>query len=236
MPAQEQLLKRLSNAMKKARRHLKPTKSLGSIRLWVLKSFTDNFVLGWPCLDDDAEGELGSTFFRVALFQAALIEGGFFCRGAISVGPLYMDNHMVFGSGLIDAYDAESRLARDPRIILTEFAEAQVKHHVSYYSSPAESPQQAYLLRDADGYVFVNYLNIILEEAGRNTFLRTLRIHRTQIEKKLSEHKTEPIHWNKYLWCANYHNYVCTNSISEAERLSIDLVRFQPRPAALIPE
>ena len=53
-------------------------------------------------------------------------------RGAISIDNLYIDEHIVYGKGLIDSYLGESQKARDPRIILTETAALAVKQHIKY--------------------------------------------------------------------------------------------------------
>src|SRR5438046_884782 len=90
---------------------------------WVVKAFTDNFVVGLP-VDGEGRPEVGIRIVldRVARFQLELAKEGFFVRGALSVGPLYMDEHLVYGSALIEAYEAETKRARDPRVILTPSA------------------------------------------------------------------------------------------------------------------
>jgi hypothetical protein len=78
-------------------------------------------VLGFPIIDD-GESEFGRMIYSVGLFQYSLLRHGFFVRGGITVGPLYMDEDMVYGKGLLDAYDAECKLARDPRVVLAPAA------------------------------------------------------------------------------------------------------------------
>lgn len=99
--------------------------------LYALKAFTDNIVMGWP-VRDDAEIEIGDAFDKVSSFQFQMAIKGFFVRGAISVGDAYVDDIAVFGGALIEAYEGESMLARDPRIILTSTAVETVKHHLDF--------------------------------------------------------------------------------------------------------
>jgi hypothetical protein len=48
-----------------------------------------------------------------------LLDFGFLIRGAISVGPAYVDRANIFGRGYINAYEGEKK-ANHPRIVLTE--------------------------------------------------------------------------------------------------------------------
>jgi hypothetical protein len=75
---------------------------------------------------------------------------GFFIRGGVAVADVYFDEEIVFGPGLLEAYATESQRARDPRIVLAD----------SCLQYIAESSSGS-LLKDADGQLFVNYLNKI---------------------------------------------------------------------------
>ena len=70
-----------------------------------LKGFTDNVVIGWPVTDGgDGTMEMEQALVRLAYFQLDMVNAGFFVRGAISVGSLYLDETMVFGEALSEAY------------------------------------------------------------------------------------------------------------------------------------
>jgi len=146
----------------------------------------------------------------LSFFQFSLALAGFFIRGGLSIGPLYMDDIAVFGGGLNEAYDAESRLARDPRIVLTSSAEQAVKAHMKYYAEPDYSPQSRDLYRDSDGKLFLNYLDtVLIAEHENGPFYDELLKHKEVVERALTEHKGNPVNWSKYAWVANYHNYFC---------------------------
>ena len=55
-----------------------------------IRAFTDKLVVGYPLTAPGREGEpeLGSIFMHLAFFQFALIQQGFFVRGAIGCGDL----------------------------------------------------------------------------------------------------------------------------------------------------
>jgi len=65
---------------------------------------------------------------------------------------------MAWGSGLLAAVEAEQKLARDPRVVLTGDAIALTVEHLRYYGRISESPHAGEILIDWDGTPFVNYL------------------------------------------------------------------------------
>jgi hypothetical protein len=205
---------------------------------YALKSFTDNIVIGWP-ISDDAETELGGAFRAVAGFQFEMINAGFFIRGAISVGDVYVDDIAVVGGGLIEAYEGESTLARDPRIVLTSSATKAVEQHLKYYGSRsgggAHAPQNRDLLKDADGQLFINYLDDTVLYEYDDPQYEVLNRHKLRISEKLEEYKSRPAIWNKYAWVARYHNYFCDlHSSHFNETHKIDVGRFELSPSLII--
>lgn len=213
----------------------KPSDSRWGKRTYEIKAFSDNIVIGHPViLDKDAEAELGHIFFQLQFFQITMILKGFLIRGAISIGDLYIDNDIVFGDGLIKAYSAERDLARDPRIILTPESEKLVRQHLRYYGKQTWAPHNRDLLLDADGKMFVNYLDAILiaeDEVG--PFFDQLEAHKQIVELRLKEYKNQPLKWSKYLWAANYHNTFCEHNNFEA-KYKVNLDDFQMRPTKIV--
>jgi hypothetical protein len=176
---------------------------------YALKAFTDNVVIGWP-IRDDAESELGGMLSMLTGFQMQLALEGFFVRGALALGDCYVDDIVVFGDALEEAYRAERSLARDPRIILTTGVVEATKVHLSYYPDPRGAPHVKGILRDADGQWFINYLQaILLGEEEQGPYYEDLNRHKVIVEEKLSRYKADPPIWSKYAWVAGYHNYFC---------------------------
>lgn len=206
---------------------------LGKKDRYRVRTFTDNIVIGFP-VRDDAESELGSVFWRLAFFQLSMVNQGFFLRGGISVGNLFMDERVVFGRGLIEAYRGERERARDPRIILTDSAKAAVKQHLIYYSDPASSPQARELFVDADGQYFLNYLNtILLAENEQGPFYEELEKHKQSVEERLRICKDRPSLWSKYAWVAGYHNFFCDQYSYFSEEYKVDLSKLQMSPSRI---
>ncbi len=226
----DELLSRLHDALTRGRVLLDPDNPYiqdDDPDLYVLKAFTDSIVIGWPA-DDDAEGELGSMYGRLADFQLEMASSGFFVRGGLSVGMAYVDDITTFGEALLDAYTGESELARDPRIVLTTSATALMARHVSYYAAPEESPQNSELLLDSDAQVFINYLNSVLVDGGLG--FERLVDHRNQVIAKLEEFTERPSIWSKYAWAARYHNAFCEqNMLEDAYRIPVETYAAEPR-------
>jgi hypothetical protein len=197
--------------------------------LYALKAFTDNIVVGWP-VREDAEAELGNALTSTAWFQLQMVLGGFFIRGALSIGSAYVDEIAVFGEALWEAYDGESRVARDPRIVLTKSAIEAVQMHLTYYGDPRRAPHSHAILKDADGQWFVNYLDgtILVAEDEVGPDYDSLKLHKQIVEERLQEHRSNPAIWSKYAWVAGYHNYFCTTHpqhFSDDHAIDVDLFR-----------
>jgi hypothetical protein len=173
---------------------------------WRVKAFTDNIVLCFPMLSgEDEAGTLPITIDRLASFQLYMTIDGFFIRGGVAVADAYLDEDIVFGPGLLEAYATESQRARDPRIVLAD----------SCLQYIAELPSGS-VLKDADGQLFVNYLHKIIwydvydEQEGRTPMgVDLLTQHKRLVEAKLHEYAAEPTIWSKYHWVARYHNFFC---------------------------
>ena len=157
--------------------------------LYALKAFTDNIALGWP-ISNDAERELTGTLNMLARFQMEMVLEGFFVRGAVSVGDCYLDEVVVFGEALLEAHNGESKTARDPRIIMAGSAVSEAKKHFNYYVHPRYN---RYLLQDADGQWFVNYLECAIHK--QLPYQQMLLAHKSMVEQRLVQHKKDPPIW-----------------------------------------
>jgi hypothetical protein len=240
----QSLLTRLHKALSAASHHLKELDEDGSPLLppdlcpmkdiYKMRTFTDNIVIGYP-IGDDAEMELGAIFSQLSFFQLEMVNHGFFIRGAIAIADLYIDDMTVFGQGLLDAYDGESKDARDPRIVLTKSAQDAVLQHVRYYSNPSHSPQARELYKDADGQFFLNYLeSILIAEEEHGPFFNILANHKSAVEAKLTEYRDQPVYWAKYAWSASYHNFFCDQYRYFSSEHKIDVSQFQMQPTRIV--
>lgn len=196
-----------------------------------ISTFTDNIVIGYP-IRKDAEMELWSIFSKLACFQLEMANQGFFIRGAITIGDVYIDELTVFGEGLINSYAGEAKDAINPRIILTKSAQDKVIKSVEkhYLDGPEasysfESSHMRDLYKDEDGRFFLNYLSSITIGDYNDQFIELLEMHKIIVKEKFAEYRNQPC-FTKYVWSANYHNFFC-DQYSEFDECKIDLSELQ---------
>jgi len=199
-----------------------------------IRIFTDCILIGCPIRQNANKSNFikgANEFYEILsllyLFQLEMVNQGYFIRGAISVDELYMDDLIIYGTGVIDAYEAESKQAKFPRIILTKSAETMfVEMDKGFINQKTDNYINRYLNRDSDGYLFLNYLESIKIGDNNYQFVDDLEKHQNTIEESLGKHKNDPHLLEKYIWVANYHNFFCSLPPLYAEYI-IDLTEYQ---------
>lgn len=181
-----------------------------------VKSFSDNVLIS-------LKYEVGKNFIAplfefVCGYQKVLLQHGYFVRGGMSLGGLYVDEYAIYGQALIDAYDIESDKAIYPIVMLSqdvlEFAKrnkhlglvSQVFNHRNFLSYVFEFREQ----------FFVNYLRsaFISDEVGVGVFPKKLDVdfiehHRNIVVLNMKKHSANERIFSKYLFLAAYHNEFC---------------------------
>lgn len=82
----------------------------------MMSSISDSLVFSIRLKERGAMNKINkllSAFTHALLFQYSLL-----LRGGITVGKIYHDNDIVFGPGLVKAYELECKMAIYPRIIM----------------------------------------------------------------------------------------------------------------------
>jgi hypothetical protein len=179
----------------------------GTPRLWETRAFSDNVAIGQP-IRWGGEPELGYMMADLAFLQLGLVHDGYFLRGGIAVGELYMDEDLVFGVGILDAHDAEL-VARVPRVVLHQSAVDLIREQVKYYSSVAGAPHNDAVLVDEDEQFFLNYLDAFWPDKTEYADYSAVQKHSEIVRMRLNEFANESRYRAKYEWVARYHNYFC---------------------------
>lgn len=92
-----------------------------------MTTFSDCIVISAPLAHGDGVKRLGVI---ACMLWLDLLGVGVLARGAITCGPLYHAENIVFGQAMIDAYMLESKKAIFPRIIVTpELQETLLNRH-----------------------------------------------------------------------------------------------------------
>ena len=179
---------------------------LRRVTLRGLSTFSDHVVRTAPLDGLDADHILATVQFELSQIQhiqANLAVNGIFVRGAMTRGPIYISDEIVFGPALVHAYEMEQKVAIYPRIIVDE---ARV---IAEMQSLVGKENTARLCMD---YLFygdneqwsVNYLQAG-DELGER--LALLKEHSKVLHRNLSEISDLAV-LAKYRWLANFQNSV----------------------------
>lgn len=84
-------------------------------------------------------------------------EGPIFIRGGITKGPLFENDDIIYGQGLIKAYLLESEFAKYPRVIFTEETLESGKSNAKYMRADLSLVGRNFTL-DEDEFYYLNYL------------------------------------------------------------------------------
>ncbi|QCJ44690.1 hypothetical protein FAY30_23940 [Bacillus sp. S3] len=211
----DQLLQHLHKILTQQYNNLKP----GEDYVGIFKAFTDNIVIGLP-IYEDGESQLGGIFLDFASFQLELTLNGFFIRGGIAIGDYYGDDEFAYGPSLIEAHYLEDKLAKFPRIILSENTVHMVKEHIKNYAEPYWAPQSRDILQDCTNQKwFINYLEAVMFDVHATgdyqVAIHQLHKHKKEIETNLIKYNGNTKVHPKYVWAAEYHNYFCSENIPQ---------------------
>ncbi|RZJ92499.1 MAG: hypothetical protein EOO20_01570 [Chryseobacterium sp.] len=114
-------------------------------------SFSDSIVVSVKV--DDNINEMASTLIvNLAYIGAIMMEKGILFRGGLTIGNIFhKENGTVFGQGLIEAYQLESKSAKYPRIILSDKLIRELNYPLE--AKRDRYPYHQYLDRFDDGSV-----------------------------------------------------------------------------------
>ena len=164
-----------------------------------IKVFSDNVVIAQRIKKDCLADQIISILNLVSLIQfEALIQFDFPLRGGITIGELFIDESIVWGTGLIEAYNIENNLANYPRVIVTQ------KVIESYDTCSSKTVNLYSIIKeDNDGLWFVDYFL-----AAPN--LEIIPAISASLRDKAMSHANEDIRVRqKVNWIIAYFNSYC---------------------------
>ncbi|MCH5261590.1 MAG: hypothetical protein J1F42_01630 [Lachnospiraceae bacterium] len=86
---------------------------------WKVYSFSDNFAIVINSIEAGLVLDLKELVSVLILIQYEFLAVyGFFIRGSITSGNVYVGNKFIYGEGLIKAYEIENSIAIYPRIVV----------------------------------------------------------------------------------------------------------------------
>jgi len=142
---------------------------------------------------------------------------GVLLRGGISFGDLYMDQEVVFGPALVDAYLLAEKVAKFPRIVVDPRIMKVIKESARNY----DELNELWSIRIDDGGVFaIDYLQAaysadsesLSRSYGFKSFDQMMANHSRTITSQLERiHEDDDKVRQKIIWLARYHNIVVTD-------------------------
>jgi hypothetical protein len=181
--------------------------------LFPYSTFSDSIVIGTPINVESAQETLNQMLSLAAALQYRLSLRGIFLRGGLTLGEFSVREHVVFGSGLVDAYDVENQLAVVPRILLDSRCEQLEKLLDSKESSDL---RDIYVRTDQDGSRFIDYISGgVIEDWARDP-IDSMAEHKRVVEAKLLDCVRSQRVWDKYRWVAEFHNYSANRLVKPA--------------------
>ncbi len=160
-------------------------------------NFSDLGLRVVPVLTDaNIKHRLGGFFHEVmdlGFIQVNLVNRGILVRGSLTLGLICHAGGLVFGSGLVEVHELESKVAKYPRIIVSNTAlealkEAPVLRAEGNSFKEEMSYLKSFLRKDVDGVWFLDYLAHVRSESDNSEeYALFLRRHKELIEKQRQE-------------------------------------------------
>ena len=182
-------------------------------KLLKVKSFSDNTVISLKY----TQGSMGlaSLLEFTCNYQAELIDHGMVCRGGGALGDFYLEEDMVYGSALIEAYEIESEKAVYPMVMLSKHIMDKLNEENGFLAQSMWSKKyHDWYFVQANGNSYVNYLKSAFKAAkDRDDVVhfwfdyRLMQKHKFLIEENLRKYEQIGSVHSKYVFLSEYHNY-----------------------------
>lgn len=180
--------------------------------------FSDCFCICCPIERD--QSQIIDFLAAVACFQRSLAVRGIYVRGGIEIGLHFSTPRLIFSKGLVDAYAIESKVARYPRVVLSESVREHSRTALETYSGyfarvlkdPPERTRAYYeelIWQDSDGEYFLNFYADMRGFDYSSSMFQEAWAHKKSVEKWISDGLVEGVTQSKlekFEWLVKYHN------------------------------
>lgn len=161
-------------------------------------------------------------FTHLMSMQSSLIKSNILIRGAIAYGNHHESENLIFSSGLVKAYELESKKAIFPRIIIDDRVIKKIGN------SKKNSILRSFILQDYDNQLFLDYLWSYWNQGDySNEISDILKAQRRLIIKSRRMHHNKPKILQKFAWLSMYHNQVI-KKITNLDKFLVGEETFAP--------
>ena len=192
-------------------------------------TFSDNAVISCPACNDN----LFFLTLELIHLQLDLVPLGILLRGGITIGDLYHDRDVVFGSAMNEAYYIETKVAVYPRIVIRKSALDQCFANVAN-DEELIGYMKSLIRRDLDDMWFIDFLKQSSEMDEPADYYEWLLLMRDCIFKGLTNEDLSV--QMKYQWLRLYFNeVVCDDNLNliPEEEITAEMIEYRNKLKAL---
>jgi hypothetical protein len=208
----------ISRILRVVKETVAPGKELSELLDFRIQHFSDLTVRVLPIVTGSrGHGDVFAELLSLVYVQKELIETGILVRGSIMFGDIVTSWGLLYGPGLIRAYELEQE-AVFPKIIVDHNLLRELRRNPSLRGSEHDYKMEMehinkLIRKDSDNSYFVDYLRAVESEfndpeVGYPHFLNT---HKNEIVRGLNEFKLDKRVLRKYRWLKAYHNSTVKN-------------------------
>lgn len=184
-----------------------------------VRIFSDNIVIAVPTKENGDFSAFISIAILSGLIQHEFLHYKYLVRGGIAIGDFFVDDTMLWGNALLDAYYIENNISIFPRIVV--HPETVAKLHLAN-----NEKRQKWILQDADGLFFVDYMQ---KAAFDDNYIKLLLYRINECEKLLIE-ATDIKSNQKVLWHSTYlHSKLDIYSPDYSELLTQEIKKLEAK-------
>lgn len=188
-----------------------------------VRIFSDNIVIAVPTKEKGDFSAFISIAILSGLIQHEFLHYKYLVRGGIAIGDFFIDDTMLWGNALLDAYYIENNVSIFPRIVV--HPETVAKLHLA-----TNEKRQKWILQDADGLFFVDYMQ---KTAFNDNYIELLLYRINECEKLLIE-ATDIKSKQKVLWHSTYlHSKLDIYSRDYSELLTQEIKKLEAKTEEL---
>ncbi|MFM2018777.1 MAG: hypothetical protein RL007_2433 [Bacteroidota bacterium] len=188
--------------------------------------FSDSIVVSVKCTDNNINEITSTLIANLSYIGAQLMTEGILLRGGITVGKLiHLDNGIIMGQGLIDAYQLESNSAKYPRILISEKLIKSLNYPID--TKKNRYPYHQYLQRFEDGCVGFHqmiYFQVLQSSnmLDKQMLKRELKKIRKTIINGLDDNFEHSETHLKYLWLKKEYEKLIMTTIEKEKIYEIN--------------
>jgi hypothetical protein len=177
-------------------------------------------------------GEVYSELLNLVHMQVELLFRDVLVRGALTFGEIEKSWGLLYGPGLIRAYELE-QAAIFPRILVDSQMLSQLKKNPMLRNQMHDVKTEMWFIRklirrDSDGYYFVDYLRAISSEFDHPVqYINFLKHHKQLIITGLQTFKSDKRTFEKYKWLKRYHNLTIEKHIRSKFRKGLTISKMR---------